>query len=160
MSSSGPTNHLPIQCLLKPKEPSWNTPPYCPACRGFFISSPSNKKILGNTRIFLLIHARMERPYSFPVWHLTEPTPFAHAPIHPAAEKGCVTGNGWCFLERLCHSIWLLHLHNTVKIQTFYQYFPFSGIHSQGILPVIPSELQGKKHQPFSRTQPLEISKE
>ena len=53
----------------------------------------ADKKILGNTRIFLLIHARMERPYSFPIWHLTEPPPFAHAPIHPAVEKGCVTGN-------------------------------------------------------------------
>jgi len=42
-----------------------------------------------------------------------------------------------------------------VKMQAFSQDFPFSGIHSQGILPVIPLELQGKKHQPFSRIQPF-----
>ena len=56
--------------------------------------------------------------------------------------------------KRLCHSMWLLHLHNTMKMQTFSQDFPFGGIHSQGILLVIPLKLQGKKHQPFSRTQP------
>ena len=37
----------------------------------------------------------------------------------------------------------------------FFSIFSLGGIHSQGILPVIPLELQGKKHQPFSRTQPL-----
>ena len=37
----------------------------------------------------------------------------------------------------------------------FLSSFPLGGIHSQGILPVIPLELQGKKHQPFSRTQPI-----
>ncbi len=25
--------------------------------------------------------------------------------------------------------MWLLHLHNTVEMQTFYQDFPFDGIH-------------------------------
>ncbi len=52
--------------------------------------------------------------------------------------------------------MWLLHLHNTVKMQTFSQDFPFGGIHSQGILLVIPLKLQEKKHQPFSRTQPFD----
>ena len=27
------------------------------------------------------------------------------------------------FFERLCYSVWLFHLHNTVKIQTFSQVF-------------------------------------
>ena len=34
--------------------------------------------------------------------------------------------------------------------------FPLGGNHGQGILPVIPLELQGKKHQPFSITQPFQ----
>jgi len=35
----------------------------------------------------------------------------------------------------------------------FFSGFPLGGIYGQGILPVIPLELQGKKHQPFSITQ-------
>ncbi|WP_337432056.1 hypothetical protein [Bilophila sp.] len=35
----------------------------------------------------------------------------------------------------------------------FFLQFPLGGIHSQGILPVIPLELQGKKHQSSSMTQ-------
>ena len=35
----------------------------------------------------------------------------------------------------------------------FFSGFPLGGIQGQGILPVIPLELQGKKHQPFSITQ-------
>ena len=53
----------------------------------------------------------------------------------------------------LCYSLWLFHLHSAVKIQ-FLSGFPLGGIHGQGILPVIPVELQGKKHQPCSITQP------
>ena len=34
---------------------------------------------------------------------------------------------------------------------------PLGGIHGQGILPVIPLEFQGKKHQPFFRTQPKKL---
>ena len=41
----------------------------------------------------------------------------------------------------------------------FFSGFPLGGIHGQGILPVIPLELQGKKHQPFSITQPQKITK-
>ena len=37
----------------------------------------------------------------------------------------------------------------------FFSMFSLGGIHNQGILPVIPLELQGKKHQPFSRIQPF-----
>ena len=37
--------------------------------------------------------------------------------------------------------MWLFHLHGAVKIQPFF--------------PVIPLEFQGKKYQPFSRTQPI-----
>ena len=37
----------------------------------------------------------------------------------------------------------------------FFSIFSLGGIHRQGILPVIPLEFQGKKHQPFSRTQPI-----
>ena len=56
----------------------------------------------------------------------------------------------YLFSERLCHSMWLFHLHSTVKIQPFY---PNLGLryfadHSFGTLR--------KKHQPFSRTQPSE----
>ena len=40
----------------------------------------------------------------------------------------------------------------------FFSGFPLGGIHGQGILPVIPLELQGKKHQPFSITQPFNTS--
>ena len=36
----------------------------------------------------------------------------------------------------------------------FFPGFPLGGLHSQGILLVISLELQGKKHQPFSMTQP------
>ena len=36
----------------------------------------------------------------------------------------------------------------------FFSIFSLGGIHRQGIFPVIPLEFQGKKHQPFSRTQP------
>ncbi|WP_302553489.1 hypothetical protein [uncultured Bilophila sp.] len=36
----------------------------------------------------------------------------------------------------------------------FFSSFPLGGIHGQGIFPVIPLELQGKKHQPFSIAQP------
>ena len=36
----------------------------------------------------------------------------------------------------------------------FFSAFPLGGIHGQGILPVTPLEFQGKKHQPFSITQP------
>ena len=36
----------------------------------------------------------------------------------------------------------------------FFSGFPLGGIHGQGIFPVIPLEFQGKKHQPFSMTQP------
>ena len=32
--------------------------------------------------------------------------------------------------------------------------FPFGGLHSWGILLIIPLELQGKRHQPFSMAQP------
>ena len=39
----------------------------------------------------------------------------------------------------------------------FFSSFPLGGSHGQGILPVIPLELQGKKHQPFSITQPCFI---
>ena len=35
----------------------------------------------------------------------------------------------------------------------FFSGFPLGGIQGQGILPVIPLELQGKRHQPFSITQ-------
>jgi len=31
----------------------------------------------------------------------------------------------------------------------FFSSFSLGGIHGQGIFPVIPLELQGKKHQPF-----------
>ena len=34
--------------------------------------------------------------------------------------------------------------------------FPLGGNHGQDILPVIPLEFQGKKHQPFSITQPFQ----
>ena len=37
---------------------------------------------------------------------------------------------------------------------TFFSGFPLGGILGQGLLPVIPLELQGKRHQPFSITQP------
>ena len=37
----------------------------------------------------------------------------------------------------------------------FFFGFPLGGNHGQGIFPVIPLELQGKKHQPFSMTQPI-----
>ena len=37
----------------------------------------------------------------------------------------------------------------------FFSGFPPGGSHGQGIFPVIPLDLQGKKHQPFSRTQPI-----
>ena len=59
----------------------------------------------------------------------------------------------WLFFG-LCYSLWLFHLHSMLKIQTF-SGFPLGGIHGWGILPVIPLELQGKKHQPFSITQPI-----
>ena len=36
----------------------------------------------------------------------------------------------------------------------FFSGFPLGGSYGQGILSVIPLELQGKKHQPFSITQP------
>jgi len=39
----------------------------------------------------------------------------------------------------------------------FFSGFPLVGNHGQGIFPVIPLELQGKKHQPFSITQPLQM---
>ena len=32
----------------------------------------------------------------------------------------------------------------------FFSCFPLGGSHGQGIFPVIPLELQGKNHQPFS----------
>ena len=56
----------------------------------------------------------------------------------------------------------LFHLHSGVKIQPFFLSFflsslsgvPLGGIHSQGLWLVIPLELQGKKHQPFSMAQP------
>ena len=32
--------------------------------------------------------------------------------------------------------------------------FPLGGLHGRGILLFIPLELQEKRHQPFSRTQP------
>ena len=37
----------------------------------------------------------------------------------------------------------------------FFSSFPINGIHSQGILLFLPLEFQGKKHQPFSMTQPF-----
>ena len=37
----------------------------------------------------------------------------------------------------------------------FFFGFPLGGLHCQGIFPVIPLELQGKKHLPFSITQPF-----
>ncbi|WP_302553188.1 hypothetical protein [uncultured Bilophila sp.] len=37
----------------------------------------------------------------------------------------------------------------------FFSSFPLGGIHSQGILLVVPLGLQGKKHQPFSMVQPF-----
>ena len=36
----------------------------------------------------------------------------------------------------------------------FFSSFPLGGNHGQGIFSVIPLELQGKKHQSFSTTQP------
>ena len=33
----------------------------------------------------------------------------------------------YLFSERLCHSMWLFHLHSTVKIQPFYPVFPLAG---------------------------------
>ena len=58
-------------------------------------------------------------------------------------------------LPRLCHGMWLFHLHSTVKRQPFPPVFPLAESDSQGIFPVIPLELQGKKHQSFSITQPF-----
>ena len=63
------------------------------------------------------------------------------------------------FGGRHCHRMRLFHLHSTVKIQPFslslsLSGVPLGGIHSQGIWLVIPLELQGKKHQPFSMAQP------
>ena len=37
----------------------------------------------------------------------------------------------------------------------FFSSFPLGWIHSWGVFFVIPLEFQGKKHQPFSRTQPI-----
>ena len=37
----------------------------------------------------------------------------------------------------------------------FFFGFPLGGLHCQGIFPIIPLEFQGKKHQPFSITQPF-----
>ena len=40
----------------------------------------------------------------------------------------------------------------------FFSSFPLGGIHGSGMLSVIPLKLQGKKHQPFSMTQPTKIT--
>ncbi|MBS6141657.1 MAG: hypothetical protein KH745_03530, partial [Bilophila sp.] len=40
----------------------------------------------------------------------------------------------------------------------FFSVFPLGGNYDQDILLVIPLELQGKKHQPFSITQPFNTS--
>ena len=39
----------------------------------------------------------------------------------------------------------------------FFSNFPFGGLHSWGILLIIPLELQRKRHQPFSMAQPKKI---
>ena len=41
------------------------------------------------------------------------------------------------------------------KNTDFFSYFPLGGLHGWGILLVIPLELQGKRHQPFSMAQPI-----
>ena len=85
---------------------------------------------------------------------------FSEAPVLFAfgafgAETLAPSGGPGVFF-RFCYSMWLFHLHSAVKIRPF-SGFPLGGLHGQGILPVIPLELQGKKHQPFSITQPCFI---
>ena len=83
---------------------------------------------------------------------------FSEAPVLFAfgalgAETLAPSGGPGVFF-RFCYSMWLFHLHSAVKIRPF-SGFPLGGIHGSGILPVIPLELQGKKHQPFSIPQPF-----
>ena len=52
---------------------------------------------------------------------------------------------------RFCHSIMVVSSPQHGEHTAFFFSFPFGGIHNQGILPVIPLELQEKKHQPFFR---------
>ena len=64
----------------------------------------------------------------------------------------------WDIFEQLdiwlCHSTCLFHLYTRWKYSLFSS-FPLGGLHGWGILLVIPLELQGKRHQPFSMAQPI-----
>ena len=81
------------------------------------------------------------------------------------------------FFKRLCHGVWLFHLHSAVKIQPFYPVFPLAGATAKAFCRLSlwsfkeksinhfyniakfcwlsPLELQREKRQPFSMTQPL-----
>ena len=57
-------------------------------------------------------------------------------------------------MARLRHSMWLFHLHSTVKRRPFSPVFPLAES-MPGAFLVIPLAFQGIKHQPFSMTQPF-----
>ncbi len=56
--------------------------------------------------------------------------------------------------RKALYSLWLFYLHSAVKIQPFYPVFPLAGSTAKAFFPAIHLEFQGKKHQPFSITQP------
>ena len=73
----------------------------------------------------------------------------------PLKEGGLIGAKEWTFFEkvgiRFCE--YVLELFPQCGENTaLFSGFPLGGSHGQGILPAIPLELQGKKHQPFSIT--------
>ena len=57
-------------------------------------------------------------------------------------------------LEWLCHSVWLFHLHSTVKRQPFSPVFPLAESKVRAFCRLFLWNFK-KKHQPFSMAQPL-----
>ena len=57
--------------------------------------------------------------------------------------------------KRPCYGLWLFHLHSAVKMQPFSPVFLLAEYRAKAFCRLSLWNIQGKKHQPFSRTRPF-----
>ena len=76
-----------------------------------------------------------------------------YAPVRRAAYRkasACGTAaetapnRGFSFMKRLCYSLWLFHLHSTVKIQPFSPVFPLAGSTAKAFFRLSLWSFEGK----------------
>ncbi|WP_308771274.1 hypothetical protein [uncultured Bilophila sp.] len=86
-----------------------------------------------------------------------ENQPFS--PVFPLAESTAQAFSWlflWNFKERVCHGMWLFHLHSTLKIRLFYPFFPLTESTAKTFCWLSLWNFKREKYQPSSMAQPEE----